>query len=150
MNNILMENILIALDFSEYSPEVENRGYALAERLNTSVTLISVISRHTDYTRPDTGEVIMDQPEERLLAAQESLAKIKGAHPEIHTRIICFIGEPKQGIVEAAIQGNPALVVVGTHGRTGLSHLLLGSVAEYVIRHSPIPVLVVPYRTDKH
>ncbi|MHA4808491.1 universal stress protein [Flavitalea flava] len=145
-----MNNILMALDFSEYSQEVEKRGYTLAARLNTSVTLISVIARHTDFTRPDTGEVILDQPEERLQAAQESLEKIKEAHPEVPTQIISFIGEPKQGIVEAAIQGNPALVVVGTHGRTGLSHLLLGSVAEYVIRHSPIPVLVVPYQTDKH
>jgi nucleotide-binding universal stress UspA family protein len=40
--------------------------------------------------------------------------------------------------------------VMGTHGRTGLDHLLIGSTAEFVIRHSPVPVLVVPYKRSKH
>jgi nucleotide-binding universal stress UspA family protein len=145
-----MDSILIALDFSKFSAEVEKRGFNLAERLNASVTLIAVIAPIPDYARPDTGVVFTDYPEERQQAALEDLEKIKKAHPEVPTNIICVIGDPKPTIVKIAIQQNSACVMVGTHGRTGLSHLLLGSVAEYVVRHSPIPVIVVPYRTDIH
>jgi nucleotide-binding universal stress UspA family protein len=145
-----MNTILIALDFSKFSAEVEKRGYELAHRLQTSVILVSVTARHPEYVRPDTGEVFIDRQEERQQLVMESLEKIKQAHPETPTTTIGFIGDPKTGIVEAAIRQNPAFIVVGTHGRTGLSHLLLGSVAEYVIRHSPVPVLVIPYRTERH
>lgn len=145
-----MDSILIALDFSKFSAEVEKKGFDLATRLNASVTLIAVIARIPDYARPDTGVVFTDNPEERLQAAQEELEKIKKAHPGVSTNIICIIGDPKSSIVETAIQQHAACVMVGTHGRTGLSHLLLGSVAEYVVRHSPLPVIVVPYRTGIH
>jgi nucleotide-binding universal stress UspA family protein len=103
-----------------------------------------------DYARLDTGEVLTDMPEERQQQSLEALEKIAAEHPATPTNIICFIGDPKTDIIESAIRENPDFVVVGTHGRTGLSHLLLGSVAEYVVRHSPLPVLVVPYQTDRH
>jgi nucleotide-binding universal stress UspA family protein len=145
-----MNNILIALDFSKFSPEVARRGYALASRLGARVTLVSVVAKYMDYARLDTGEVLPDLPEERQQQVLETLEKIKKEHPGTDTSIVCFIGDPKTGIVEAAIQENPDFVVIGTHGRTGLSHLLLGSVAEFVVRHSPLPVLVVPYLTNRH
>jgi len=56
-----MNNILIALDLSDFSAEVEKRGYALAEQLNASVTLVSVI-QHVEYARADTGAVFDDNP----------------------------------------------------------------------------------------
>jgi nucleotide-binding universal stress UspA family protein len=52
-------------------------------------------------------------------------------------------GSPRPVIVEAAIQLECQMIVMGTHGRSGISHLLLGSVAEYVVRHSKVPVLTV-------
>src|SRR4029453_11822165 len=53
------------------------------------------------------------------------------------------IGEPFNEICRMGEQENASLIVIGSHGRTGLSHVLLGSVAERVVRHAPCPVLVV-------
>jgi nucleotide-binding universal stress UspA family protein len=57
-----------------------------------------------------------------------------------------LVGLPFQTIIEAARAADVDLIVMGTHGRTGFSHLLLGSVAERVVRHAPCPVLVVRER----
>ncbi len=145
-----MNTILIALDFSEFSAEVETRGYAFAERIGSSVILVSITPVHTEYARPDTGEVFVDDPEAGQRETKIRLEKISRAHAAVPTEIISVAGDPQKGIVEIIARQDPAFVVVGTHGRTGLSHFLLGSVAEYVIRHSHVPVLVIPYRTDKH
>ena len=59
-------------------------------------------------------------------------------------------GTPQKEIISKAIKWNADIIIVGTHGRTGLEHLLLGSVAEYIVRHSPIPVMVVPLDKKTH
>lgn len=55
-------------------------------------------------------------------------------------------GDPATALVKELEKGHHDLVVVGTHGRSGLSHLMLGSVAEKLLRHAPVPVLTVPPR----
>jgi nucleotide-binding universal stress UspA family protein len=52
-------------------------------------------------------------------------------------------GSPRPAIVDAALELNCQMIIMGTHGRSGLAHLLLGSVAEYVVRNSKVPVLTV-------
>jgi len=52
-------------------------------------------------------------------------------------------GSPRPVIVESAVELQCQMIVMGTHGRSGLTHLLMGSVAEYVVRHSRVPVLTV-------
>ena len=62
------------------------------------------------------------------------------------SQIVHQVGEPLyRPVVNAAIENRSDLIVVGTHGRSGLKRFLLGSVAEGVMRHSPIPVLAVPW-----
>ena len=56
------------------------------------------------------------------------------------------MGRPAEEIVAAGGKGKANLIVLGTHGRSGLSHLLMGSVSERVVRHALCPVLVVPTR----
>jgi nucleotide-binding universal stress UspA family protein len=57
-------------------------------------------------------------------------------------------GNPYEAILRVAKEWEADLIVLGTHGRTGLSHLLIGSVAEKVIRHSTIPIFIVPIKHD--
>ena len=52
-------------------------------------------------------------------------------------------GSPRPAIVDAALELNCQMIIMGTHGRSALAHLLLGSVAEYVVRNSKVPVLTV-------
>jgi nucleotide-binding universal stress UspA family protein len=63
-------------------------------------------------------------------------------------KVLSFVeeGRPYEGILEVAEEWDADLIVLGTHGRTGLSHLLLGSVAEKLIRHSPKPLFIIPTR----
>jgi nucleotide-binding universal stress UspA family protein len=53
-------------------------------------------------------------------------------------------GKPYETILKVASEWAADLIIIGTHGRTGLSHLLMGSVAENVVRHSEIPVMIIP------
>ena len=59
------------------------------------------------------------------------------------------MGDPASEIVRVAKEEHPELIVLGTHGRTGLSRILMGSVAEAVVRHAPCPVLIYRQDTDK-
>ena len=140
----------MALDFSEYSPEVEKVGYALAKKINASVTLITIINKFVDYVPGDTGQVFENQWEARKAIAQRSMKEVKKNHPDIHTEIVSFIGDPKEDIINFSRQHPTTFIVMGTHGRTGLSHLVTGSTAEYIIRHSVVPIVVVPKNMHTH
>jgi nucleotide-binding universal stress UspA family protein len=144
-----MNHILIALDGSDHAAEVERVGYKLARKINASVTLATVINTTIDYAMAD-GQVFETYLGETEHLANEDLNRVKQAHPDVSTGIICFAGNPKEDILELAIGAQASFIVIGTHGRTGLSHLLMGSIAEHIIRHSPIPVVVVPYQKRRH
>ncbi len=75
--------------------------------------------------------------EEAKRRMQEWRARAPGAEAVIRE------GSPRPLIVDSAVELQCQMIVMGTHGRSGLAHLLLGSVAEYVVRHSKVPVLTV-------
>ena len=145
-----MNHLLVALDFSMFSPEVEKVAYTLAKKINASVTLITIINKFVDYVPADTGQVFMDDWEARQFMANKNLQRVKDAHPDVETEMVSFIGDPKEDIIDWAIQRSTCFIVMGTHGRTGVSHLLMGSTAEYIIRHSCVPIIVVPHQTKRH
>ena len=98
----------------------------------------------------DTGQVFEDMWEARKGIALKLLEEVKGRHTDISTEIVCFIGDPKVDVIELSIKKHTTFIVMGTHGRTGLSQLLTGSTAEYIIRHSVIPIIVVPLNMHRH
>lgn len=140
----------MAFDFSESSSEVEKVGFTLAQKINASVTLVSVINKYIDYVPVDSGQVFTSQWDARKAVALTSLEEVKNRHPEVETETICFIGDPKDDIISLSIQKKATFIVMGTHGRTGMSHFVTGSTAEYVIRHSVIPIIVVPMKKERH
>ncbi len=145
-----MNHILMALDFSEFSPEVEKVGYALAKKINASVTLVTIINKLIDYVPLDTGQVFENQWEARKDIALKALKEVEERHQDITTEIVSFIGDPKEDIIELSIQKHTTFIVMGTHGRTGMKHLVTGSTAEYIIRHSVVPIIVVPINKQRH
>jgi nucleotide-binding universal stress UspA family protein len=72
-------------------------------------------------------------------STSSTLAEIRCQVPEIYIRE----GSPRPVLVDSASEFDCQMIIAGTHGRSGLMHLLLGSVAEYVIRHSSVPVLTI-------
>ena len=145
-----MNHILMALDFSAFSPEVEKVGYALAKKINASVTLVTIINKSIDYVPLDTGQVFENQWEARKDLALKSLKEVEERHPDVITAIESFIGDPKEDIIDLSIKKHTTFIVMGTHGRTGMMHLVTGSTAEYIIRHSVIPIIVVPVNKQRH
>jgi uncharacterized protein (DUF2267 family) len=79
--------------------------------------------------------------------AERELRQWQEAHKDVHSECVIAFGNPGHEIVQMATEIKPQLIVLGTHGRTGLGRLVMGSVAEKVMRHSPGPVLALK-RTD--
>ncbi len=145
-----MKTVLIALDFSQFYHEVEKVGYEIAKAIGASATLITIINKDLNYTLEYRGLEFADQWEGRQFAANEQLEIIKNNHPETETKIITFIGTPKEEIVEASYADDVCYIVIGKYGRTGFSSLVMGGTSAFVLQHATKPVIVVPYKKQRH
>jgi universal stress protein A len=141
--------ILCPIDFSPGSREALAMAAGLARESNAALVVAHVLEPTQwaiagEYQlAPEVMQDIVDS-EEKELAAWRKQAKDLGAK-EVATRSL--VGVAWDQIVSAARDDVAIdLVVMGTHGRTGLRHAVLGSVAEKVVRHAPCPVLVVRAR----
>jgi nucleotide-binding universal stress UspA family protein len=142
----MVRKILVPTDFSEGSASATAWALTLARAFGASVTLLHVYQLRP-YVFPD-GSTFAPSPEDvtamlgsiddALAAAQKSAA---GHGVAIETASV--EGAPVEAILETARSGGFDVIVMGTHGRTGLKHLLLGSVAERVVRLADRPVVTV-------
>ncbi len=138
--------ILVPTDFSEYSRQALSYAEMLAKTFEAKIVLVHVIDtvsyvvsesvQWTDVSARLEGivqpmiEGLIREAEKRGVAVESKLSQ----------------GVPYDQIVKTAENVNADLVVMGTHGRTGIPHVLLGSVAERVVRLAPCPVLTVRSR----
>jgi nucleotide-binding universal stress UspA family protein len=136
------ERILIAVDGSKYSDAVVDQAISLGQTCNSSVFAISVIDLYPEQlaVAPALEEKMAKETREVLERVKDRVEK-----ESIPCETIVRIGgQPHEFIVEEAKEKNIDLIVMGTHGKTGLKSVLIGSVARKVIGHAPCPVLVVP------
>lgn len=146
-----MSKIMIAVDFSSYSASVIAAGMELAASTGSSVVLLSILDKTGELIPSiEGGSASADEWEARVQDVATRLSIFAEEYPEIAVSVSAVIGDPKADILEQAVEQGIKTLVVGTHGRTGLDHLLVGSTAEFVIRHTTIPVLVVPYKQTRH
>lgn len=145
-----MNKLIIATDLSEQREQLFNYALKLAEKMNAEVELMTIINKNIEYMPADISMNFVDQWEARQYVANKMLTQVKEQHPEVKSEVVVFIGDPKEDIIQHAIESKATMIILGTHGRTGMSHTLIGSTAEYVVRHSPIPVLVVPMKNYVH
>lgn len=144
MRSTEWKRILCPVDFSGASRVAMKAAAELAARFGAELTLFHAYPL-PGYTLPE-GTILpssaslqeLARETEEHLAAWKVEAELAGAG---RVAVAQAVGEPAGEIVAFARSGAFDLVVVGTHGRTGLSHVLLGSVAERVVRRSPCPVL---------
>jgi nucleotide-binding universal stress UspA family protein len=147
---MLFQKILIAVEDSPHSIEAANAGIQLAHRVNAEIAIMCAIDIGVTIAAPEVVptplEVINLQREEAQSVIQKVKALYKGTGP-----IYEFMpeGDPREEIVAVANEWGAHIIVLGTHGRTGFTHLLMGSTAEYVVRHSTVPVLVVPMNKER-
>jgi universal stress protein A len=138
--------ILVPFDFSECADKAFRWALALAETWRCQLVLCHVVSSPT--ISPLVFGLNLTQAELALKVQSGADAKVRefiaGVIPTtVRIDAHVAIGEPFNEICRMAEQERASLIVIGSHGRTGLSHVLLGSVAERVVRHAPCPVLVV-------
>jgi universal stress protein A len=140
------KKILCPVDFSDASRSALQVASELARRFDGEVTVFHAYPL-PGYTLPE-GTVLpasgmlqeLAEQTDALLERWKAEAIADGA-PRVSSDK--SVGEPAAEIVAAAEDGNYDAIVVGTHGRTGLAHVLLGSVAERVVRRAPMPVVTV-------
>ncbi len=136
--------ILVAVDESAFSARTANVGFDLARSLGSEVAIIYVVDPSVGAYAPEGGI----PASELVTLAQQDGKRLLGAFGEraaLQPAPLAFIhvGKPAAEIVKAAKDWPADLIVVGSHGRGGVERLLLGSVAEAVMRHATCPVLVV-------
>jgi len=143
--SLSVRNVLFATDFSATSQAALPYAIAICRRLGSTLHLVHVLSDAgllmmtggVDYV--SMGTIYEDAHNE----AKEKLEQVSAHLEAIPHRSYVRHGVVWKNLVDIIEQNNIDLVVVGTHGRTGLGKLLLGSVAESILRHAPCPVLTV-------
>jgi nucleotide-binding universal stress UspA family protein len=138
-----LKKILIALDDGPTAEKVALHGLQLGQQLNAEMALVSIV---------DTFGLITDGS----ITPRELIESVTNGYKKSHQLLLDTVfkgykvwtfveeGKPFETIIKVAEEWDADLIVIGTHGRTGLSHLLMGSVAEKIIRHSIKPVFIVP------
>ncbi|ENV79628.1 MAG TPA: universal stress protein [Acinetobacter ursingii] len=140
------QHILVCVDDSEPSIKALEHAIQLAKSLGSQVAVLEVLELDPmiaeDYINKGQSNVLIDRAKDYILA---SLEKIKAQYSEdglslsIQYREGLSIAET---IIQTAIELKADLLVMGSHGRTGLKKLVLGSVAQTVLAQSPVPVLI--------
>lgn len=128
---INIQKILYATDFSSYSNQAYFHAITLAESHEASLTILFVFNP----ARQEEGE--------GKAYWREQLEQIRPINPHIPVRHVFLEGDPAEEIIQYAAKAGMDLIVMGTHGRTGMERLLVGSVAEKVMREANCSVLVV-------
>jgi nucleotide-binding universal stress UspA family protein len=151
-DSVAFRKILVPTDFSECSMKGLASAKAFAKQFKSNLVLLNSVDFR--YYVASDEYVRYDMP--RLLQCAETSAR-EQMHDLIETtdwdglevETCVQVGHPGQQICDRAKDSGVDLIVTSTHGTTGFKHLLLGSVAEYVVRHAHCPVLVVPARSSE-
>jgi nucleotide-binding universal stress UspA family protein len=139
-----MKQILVPIDFSKTSIEALRQAEIFAEKFGASLMLLHVVEKAPFMSDMRNVPLAMSEDEVAEKAKVDLTLLAKRELKEKTTRQINVrVGKAYQEINEAAKELRADLIVISTHGYTGLKHTLLGSTTERVVRHAPCPVLVV-------
>ncbi|MCT9094889.1 universal stress protein [Haloarchaeobius sp. HME9146] len=140
----MYEHILLPTDGSDGTSAAAKHAAELASNYDATVHVLSVVDTRNRFESPSAGisAAVWEETErERAEAAVKST--IAALPDDVRTETVIREGVPKTAILEYVDENPIDLVVMATHGRTGLDHYLIGSVAEKVVRQCPAPVMTV-------
>jgi nucleotide-binding universal stress UspA family protein len=156
-----MKKVLIAVDYDTSAQQIAETGYALAKSMNAQVVLLHVTSDYVYYSSLDYSPILgydsfsnlgalqTNAVEELAKAAENYLQATKQHLGDDSIRTVVKDGDFGEVILEVAEEMNIDIIVLGTHGRRGLDKILMGSVAEKVLRNSQIPMFIIPTKKDE-
>ena len=149
---MLPKNILVPTDLSEHAEDALDYACELAAKLDATVHIVNVIGIPA-LGLPELGVALTSTVIDSMIAdnqkAIDALAARKATQARIG-QVVLRTGDARDVINQTALEVGADLIVMGTHGRRGVSRALLGSVAETVVRSAPCPVLTVRAHKDKH
>ena len=146
-----IRRILHPTDFSEYSQNAFHIAVDLA-RIHKASILVLHVARPLSEEQVSFGEASVPQPAEYHHRLAEAEREVTGGAPGVAIERLVLDGEPAHVVARVAEERRCDLIVIGSHGRTGLQRILMGSTAEYIIRLAPCPVLTVklPHEGPRH
>jgi len=146
-----IKKIMIAVDNSTCSEKAARIGYEVAKTFQAEVALVNIIEPIPANINPDLTlapvflETYDNSEENSHVLLKEMEDKYGLGTP---TTYLSVVDSAAHGIIQQSDAWGSDLIVIGTYGRTGLYHFLMGSVAEHVARKSACPVLIVPNKAD--
>ena len=143
---MVFKTILFATDFSEGSDFAFKAALSMAGKYDSKLIVIHVINEPVDLRGFYVPHISFDKLEEEIeQGAEKLMEKFCRTHMQDFSNFETYVlpGIPYDEIIKKAESVNADLIVMGTHGRTGLDHVLFGSTAEKVVRKSPIPVMTI-------
>ncbi len=144
------KRLMLPMDFSEHSDRAAEYAEWVARVSKAAVHLVHVIVNPADAVYEPQEEphgAMVAHAQKQALARLQASARAylpPSCVPQFHVAV----GDPYEQLIEVARKIQPDLIVMSTHGRGGVAHLMIGSVAEKIVRHAPCPVFVVRRRTD--
>ena len=148
-----IKKIAVPIDFTDVAPFIAKYAKEFAKKLDAEIVLIYILEDLSAYEGLYVDAKTLTELEGKLIAgARTSMEEFVKEHFSDYSKVKTLIekGDVVEGIIEAAKKEGADLIVIGTHGRKGLDKILFGSVAEGVIKNSPIPVLSLnPHRMEK-
>ncbi|ASU32767.1 universal stress protein [Mucilaginibacter xinganensis] len=154
-----ISRILIGIDDSKYAAHAAEYGFEMAHKFGAKVGVVNIIE---PMIAPDAGvgidplmgsaignaalqdmEILDIQKNQSENIMERTIKEFAGTMEVTH---FTEYGLTADGIIECSKEFAADLIVIGTHSRSGLDRLLMGSVAEHVVRHSEVPVLVIPFK----
>lgn len=156
-----MKKILVAIDYNSTAKIVADSGFELAKSMNAQLILLHVVADYTYYSSLDyspilgfdsfsnLGAIQSNTVMELENAAKDYLEKIKDQLGDTSIQTMIKEGDTGDAILEAAKESGVDVIVMGTHGRRGLDKILMGSVAQKVLRNSNIPMFIIPSKENE-
>jgi nucleotide-binding universal stress UspA family protein len=138
---MLAKNILVPTDFSECATRALEYACELGQTLGATIHLVHCFGPTTPEMNMTLTAAMIDTLRSGAMVALEGIV---AAHTDTRFgRLALVRADPRDGILETARDLGCDLIVIGTHGRRGVSRMLLGSVAEHVLRRADCPVLTL-------
>ncbi len=134
-----VQHILVPLDFSSDAEQALDDALGLAQQFQARLTLMHVVHIPV-ITEVDLSPYFAEMEASAQQGMETYQKRVEAAGRPVDTVLVR--GTPFREIVETARTKQVDLIVMGTHGRTGMQHVLIGSVAERVVRLAPCPVMV--------
>lgn len=146
MPTVSLKKILVPQDFSEYSLHAMRYAVTFAELFNSELIVLHIVEPIVYPADFSFGQVSIPAMEEEIRKhSEEQLNELveKEIPGSIKATPVIRVGKPFIEIVEVAKTENADLIVISSHGRTGMDHVLFGSTADKVVRKAPCPVLTI-------